>query len=678
MNPKASMGGVIYTGDALEILLTLGLESVQCVITSPPYYGLRDYGLPPTIWDAFPGCEHEWGDGIITDGRHYNSCRDGNGVGQNQEAQGRSAIKGQFCQDCGAWRGSLGLEPTPELYVSHLVQIFRGVRRVLRDDGCVFLNLGDSYAGSGGGGGGNRKGNEHGQHDTMKGKRPLLNGLKPKDLIGIPWLVAKALQAPYYTGRIKAERDRIYLAATIDAEGTICGFTHKRKDSGDIRRGIHMTVTNSNIRMLDECYRIWKTSKQDHNAHGKGHLGKLDTFRWVAHDLAEKQQLLAELYPYFICKQKQALLAWNFLEISKRARGRNKGTEGDENREKSAWVVHSLSRLNHLESVDIPSWIKEPPSQLEPGWFLRQDCIWSKPNCMPESVKDRCCKSHEYVFLLTKSARYYFDGDAIKEDAIGDGSQGMGQEIQSNVSEMQCNKGSKNLQFDGQQPNSFHIVRAEGKKDISYQKRTRRSVWTITTKPFKEAHFATFPPEIPEICIKAGTSERGCCPKCGSPWERVVQKSGGTIGKGSWIDHSKEKEQGMSRAHGPLLDKDRPWDNGSYEVKTTGWRPTCTHYPHADEWREYIKPKDSKNPTEAELAENERIGDLRAKLLKTYGPYKTIPCTVLDPFGGAHTTGMVAEKLDRKYIGIDLSREYNDMGEARIEAVRLPLFTEAQ
>ena len=452
----------IMCGDVIEMLKKLDSESVQCCITSPPYWGLRDYG-------------------------HI---------------------------------GQLGLEKTPEEYVAKMVEVFREVKRVLRKDGTLWLNLGDSYAGSGRGRDSqetnvgaitgrainskslSKKTIEAGAIGNAWVKPP--RGYKAKDLIGIPWSVAKALQEPYYTGRVKSDRDRIYLAATIDAEGSICGFTHKRKNNGDIRRGlmagIHVTITNSNTLMLDECFRIWKTSRQDHNAHGKGHFGKLDTFRWIAHGVEDKAQLMAEMYPYLICKKKQAMLAWNFLKISEVARGRNKGADGDTNRNRCAWIVDALSKLNHLNPVDIPSWIKEPPSQFEDGYYLRQDIIWAKPNPMPESVTDRCTKSHEYIFLLTKSGKYYYDADAIKEEAAYDGRK----------DEMM--KGSQKYK-NGYVPNqSAQTLANRGharwdKNEDGLRVRNKRDVWTVNNSPYPGAHFATFPEEIPILCIKAGTKE---------------------------------------------------------------------------------------------------------------------------------------------------------------------------
>lgn len=252
-------------GDALNTLKTLSNDSIQCCITSPPYFGLRDYGHA----------------------------------------------------------GQIGLEETPEEYVTKLVSVFREVRRVLKDDGTFWLNLGDSYAstkvGNTNGTAGRVKQKKGVNDDTRK--RTIPNGLKHKDLIGIPWRVALALQAD--------------------------------------------------------------------------------------------------------------------------------------------------------------------------GWYLRQDIIWAKPNPMPESVTDRCTKSHEYLFLLSKSKQYYFDHEAIKETAIH-----AGRVVKAT--------GDKSK-------NASHVSMNETKIGFTKEDklvgdtRNKRSVWTITTKPYKGAHFATFPEDLVEPCILAGS-----------------------------------------------------------------------------------------------------------------------------------------------------------------------------
>ena len=262
----------ILHGDVIEKLKELETGTVQCVVTSPPYWGLRNYQV---------------------------------------EKQ-------------------LGLEKTPEEYVENMVKVFREVKRVLKHDGTVWLNLGDSYAGGGKGNYGSGISTHNGTVSKHpKGSDFKTPNLKTKDLVGIPWRVAFALQAD--------------------------------------------------------------------------------------------------------------------------------------------------------------------------GWYLRQDIIWHKPNPMPESVTDRCTKSHEYIFLLTKSAKYFYDADAIKENSI-DPESFTGRRERNAPSMYHIDK--KNLKNAGS-------VKENGKLTSGqiYEKRNKRSVWTINTQPFKDAHFAVFPPKIPELCIKAGSSE---------------------------------------------------------------------------------------------------------------------------------------------------------------------------
>jgi len=252
-------------GDAIELLKNIEEGSINTCITSPPYWGLRDYN------------------------------------GESKQ---------------------LGMEDTPEEFVENLVNVFREIKRVLRDDGTAWLNLGDSYAMSSIRGGnkkfsGNVGSHNHYDKSIKKGKRNIPKGIKPKDLIGIPWRVAFALQSD--------------------------------------------------------------------------------------------------------------------------------------------------------------------------GWYLRQDIIWHKPNPMPESVRDRCTKAHEYIFLLTKKAKYYYDHEAIKEDAKYPNGPNSPHKIKA-----VDNVYSANLQKIGANP-----------------KRNKRSVWTITTKPFKGAHFATFPKDLIEPCVLAGCPEGG-------------------------------------------------------------------------------------------------------------------------------------------------------------------------
>lgn len=291
----------IYKGDSLEVLKTFEDNSIDCCVTSPPYYALRDYGV----------------------------------------------------------NGQIGLEETPEKYIERLTEVFMEVHRVLKPNGTLWLNIADSYNGSGG----NHK--EGQKNDTgfqgalgvrCGGKGARVKGLKPKDLIGIPWMLAFSLRSA--------------------------------------------------------------------------------------------------------------------------------------------------------------------------GWYLRQDIIWHKPNPMPESVTDRCTKSHEYIFLLSKSQKYYFDYEAIQEEATGydgrkdtimKGSKKYDTQIMPNQSVQSMARNgherwkfkAKNCQYDWQRPTPMHLKGEIGMVDEVYPVRNKRDVWSINVKPNKEAHFATYPPELVSNCIIAGCPEDG-------------------------------------------------------------------------------------------------------------------------------------------------------------------------
>jgi DNA modification methylase len=338
----------VLIGDVRAMLRTLPDESVHCCVTSPPYWGLRDYGVA----------------------------------------------------------GQLGLESSPAEFVANMVEVFREVRRVLRKDATCWINMGDSYATNTGANGSSQgaTGQRHDRRFTSETKAGVKvpPGLKPKDLCGIPWRLAFALQ--------------------------------------------------------------------------------------------------------------------------------------------------------------------------DDGWWLRQDIIWAKRSPMPESVTDRCTKAHEYIFLLTKSATYFYDAVAVRESG--------------KCPEM--SPGGRNL----------------------------RSVWTLSTEPFSLAHFATFPSELPRRCIKAGTSEKGCCPACLAPYRRVTDKT----------KLRRERPNDLTKRNGADGTGNHCANTtAGVAVTTRGWEPTCQ-----------------------------------------CGAGDPIPCTVLDPFSGSGTTGMAATELGRNYIGCELNPEYAAMSEKRI------------
>jgi site-specific DNA-methyltransferase (adenine-specific) len=307
----------ILVGDCREKLRDLPAESVQTIVTSPPYWGLRDYGTGKWI-GGIEECDH-LGEAI------------NNRISLNENTNGRQDKKNKllretfsdFCGKCGAKRvdSQLGVETSPEKYVENMVSVFREAKRVLRDDGTLWLNLGDSYA-SGGMSNPSSNSTLGGGKDRGAADYSLIrlipDGLKPKDLVGIPWRVAFALQAD--------------------------------------------------------------------------------------------------------------------------------------------------------------------------GWYLRSEIIWAKPNPMPESVTDRPTKSHEQIFLLSKSAKYFYDAQAIKEEAVTAGD----------------DRGSRT---DNRRGTGYN-AKAAGTA-ITAELRNKRSVWVIPTQPYGGAHFATFPPALIEPCILAGAPVGG-------------------------------------------------------------------------------------------------------------------------------------------------------------------------
>ncbi len=170
--------------------------------------------------------------------------------------------------------------------------------------------------------------------------------------------------------------------------------------------------------------------------------------------------------------------------------------------------------LKHKDLIGIP-WMAAFALRERCGFYLRQDIIWHKPNPMPESVTDRCTKSHEYIFLMSKSQKYYFDNEAIQEKAIGSdkprvfGANNQKGTMRNDIGRVFTPKKSKNVQYDGQKPNTIHLRREQGLPDEEYSVRNKRDVWSVNVKPDTVAHFATYPEELIRPCILAG------CPKDG-------------------------------------------------------------------------------------------------------------------------------------------------------------------
>jgi DNA modification methylase len=277
------------------------------------------------------------------------------------------------------------------------------------------------------------------------------------------------------------------------------------------------------------------------------------------------------------------------------------------------------------------------------GWWVRSDIIWDKKNPMPESVTDRPTKSHEYIWLMSKRAKYFYDADAIREPLsestlmeIAKGYKGESRK-DYDLANAQDASDTKRRIIEGKRKqytesmacggsnfkNHYGTFNVNGEPIINPSGRNKRDVWTVNTHPYPDAHFATFPPKLITPCILAGTSEQGCCVRCGAPWKRITEttrtfESGS--GKSGRMPTGKRPD-GMCNG-GETLDVRR---GPVTHVNTMGWEPTC------------------------------KCGA------------DTEPCIVLDCFNGSGTSGVVALQYGRNYIGIDINAKYLDMTIARLK-----------
>jgi DNA modification methylase len=380
----------------------------------------------------------------------------------------------------------LGLESTPQEYVAKLVEIFREVRRVLKEDGVLWLNLGDSYAHDNPSGPQGKNGDRSSRTFTAGGAGGKEHGLKPKDLVGIPWRVAFALQAPDYLGTIRNETDRAWMAALIDGEGCITILEATSPHGSGSSYPPILQIRMCDRECIDKAMELTGTGGESPPQYPASMEGQRPAFQWRIHG-RKAADTIAEIYPFLLIKRKQAIVAWNHQMVRDGYETKRGVKIPVDALEKQKLCREIIQKLNHREPVDLPCWMIEPPPLIGAGWYLRQDLIWAKPNPMPESVTDRCTKAHEYIFLLSKSASYYYDAGAVAEPC----------ETESVLRDRNAEGYNPSL-GDGRDRFS---PGARGYGDT----RNRRSVWEITTKPYAEAHFATFPPELPRLCIMAGS-----------------------------------------------------------------------------------------------------------------------------------------------------------------------------
>jgi DNA modification methylase len=549
----------LHRGDSLKILRRLPDESVQCCVTSPPYWGLRNYGVA----------------------------------------------------------GQLGLEPTPEAYLARMVEVFREVRRVLRDDGVCFINMGDSYASA---------------RSVVSCDTSCKAPEDSRDRDCLCESLCGACRKAYQTGKAHIARKRVPKQVASP-----CEPNRERKESQNghsptldsSRRANRNGVASKDLeprrqRAAEQLHVSPQSNSGGSSRQSQGVYSRKDRLsscllcgRSIERESRECGHTTASL-----CERQKSLLSTQDLAANKNGKAstgdasgcRNAGMACDCSYPYYGTTSHHVT-LKPKDLVGIP-WRLAFALQAD-GWYLRSDIIWHKPNPMPESVTDRPTKSHEYVFLLTKSPRYFWDQEAVREP-----------QCKSTLERFAPGQaprraGPKMKIADPKENRANASFCSASRTAILESGRNIRSVWTITPKPFRGAHFATFPPELVNRCIKAGTSQRGACPRCGKAWKRVVETH--KEDAGCW-----SKNGGAKRADAPgaAVSKSSVFRTGLVNVPTTlGFRPACR---------------------------------CRAA--------KPVPCVVLDPFIGSGTVAAVARSLGRDCIGIDLNPKYLTMARARIKA----------
>ncbi len=521
------------------------------------------------------------------------------------------------CPKCGAIRhdAGIGLEPTPEEWVANMVQVFREVWRVLRDDGVVFLNLGDAYYGGGG---------AHKEHHANPGlsKSFSRGGVPraaaydtsdkvPEDSQERDCLCRSLCDACRVAYRIGKSRNDKMPVPKLGALSPMSNPGHTESQRGHLPTSDYRNQRNRTSSATQEIEHL--LGHDDGPPLSSRESRQLESLQQRPEGFPQSDSL-------FLC-----LLCGSSLTDDAQEFDHRSGDSFEQPSHNQNNASADAQQENHSQNKDTvceycnASWVDYTTASrnipLKPkdligmpwrlafalqaaGWYLRSDIIWAKPNPMPESVTDRPTKAHEYVFLLSKSKRYFYDSDAIRE----------GEQVFTR-------KAGGYHGRDGENASRFGGKGGFGDSDVTTVGRNKRTVWSIATAPYSGAHFATFPPKLIEPMVRAGTSEHGVCPECGAPWKRVTEVSY------DHINYTKPREHSSYVAQGGQVANKR--------TTTLGFTPTCSH------------------------------------------EHDPIPATVFDPFVGSGTTIQVARALGRRGIGIDLSAEYLQLARKRLELDKL-------
>lgn len=443
----------IIQGDALSVLRTLPSESVQVCVTSPPYYALRDYGVD----------------------------------------------------------GQIGLEKTPQAFLEALWTVFDEVRRVLRPDGLCFVNIGDSYAGSGKGPPSkNGITKQHSAVGSLIGPTPIVEGISQKNLLLIPQRFAIGMQEPRHVGPIRREADRAWLAAMIDSDGCLGVRRHypaEYRDKGWNEGYIpYLAVSQADTQALEHCVAITGmgsivTKWRPEDGADTGFHGKREMYTWRL-DGSQVGRLIRDISPWLLIKKQQAKALYALSESLARQRPSKREPVPQTVVEERRRLYECVRLLNQRQPVDLPS-LADPPPSTEPGWWVRSEIVWAKTSAMPESVRDRPTSAWEPIWMFAKSRTYFFDADAVRTPYPEASVKRNGYQVQDQRTGV---VGHLRESHEKSVAGARAIVRDA--PPLNPNGAMIRNVWTLGPEPLRDSHYASFPSEIPRRCIKAG-SRRG-------------------------------------------------------------------------------------------------------------------------------------------------------------------------